>query len=204
MNALPANPLSLQRALKGAAVAAATLMLAACASAPAPVATASTASAPVVTPQLRSEFDAAMKSLQEKDVDKGIQLLNSVATQSQKNAVPFINLAIANKSIGQLKAAEDNLKKALEIEPENPVASNELGLVYRMTGRFDESRQVYEGILKKYPRYPVANKNLAILCDLYLRDYACALKGYEAYREAVPEDKIARVWIADVQKRIGK
>lgn len=192
-------------ALRMLVITGATLLLVACASRPAttPVTTATDA-APTITPELRNEFDNAMKSLQEKDVEKGIQLLNSVATQSQKNAVPFINLAMANKSIGQLKAAEDNLKKALAIEPDNPVASNELGLVLRMAGRFDESRQVYEGILKKYPRYPVANKNLAILCDLYLRDYACALRGYEAYSAAVPEDKSARVWIADVQKRIGK
>lgn len=181
------------------------LLLSACASrAPTPVETAGVEGRPVVTPEMRSEFDAAMRLLQEKDVEKGIRLLNSVATQSQKNAVPHINLAMANRSIGQLQAAEQSLKRALEIEPDNPVASNELGLVYRMAGRFDESRLVYEGILKRYPRYPVANKNLAILCDLYLRDYVCALKGYEAYSAAVPEDKSARVWIADVQKRIGQ
>lgn len=194
------------KTLMRVALGAGALLLAGCAgrTATAPVATTTLPGAPVVTPAMRNDFDAAMKSLQEKDVEKGMQLLNSVATQSQKNAVPFINLAMANKSIGQLQAAEDNLKKALAIEPDNPVASNELGLVLRMAGRFDESRQVYEGILKKFPRYPVANKNLAILCDLYLRDYACALRGYEAYSAAVPEDKSARVWIADVQKRVGK
>lgn len=153
---------------------------------------------------VRDDFDAAMKIIGSGQYEQAIELLNGVVTKSQKHAVPYINLGLAHARLGNTKATEDNLKLALVIEPDNPVANNELGLVYRKTGRFSEARQVYEGLLKKYPSFPLANKNLGILCDLYLRDYACALKGYEAYGSAVPEDKTVKIWISDVQKKIGK
>lgn len=169
------------------------------------------AEAPVLAPQatvlpqaVRDDFAAAMKLMYAEDYAKGIELLNGVVTQSQKSAVPYINLAIAHAKLGDTKKAEDNLKAALVIEPANPVAHNEFGVLYRKTGRFGEARQVYEGLLKTYPNFPLAHKNLGILCDLYLRDYACALKGYEAYSSAMPEDKNAKIWISDVQKRLGK
>lgn len=157
-----------------------------------------------VPQDVRDDFDSAMRLINSKEYEKGIELLNVVVTKSQKHAVPYINLAIANEKIGNTKEAEDNLVAALAIDPDNPVANNELGVVYRKTGRFPEARKVYEHILSKYPRFPVANKNLGILCDLYLRDYACALKGYEAYSSAVPEDKNVKIWISDVQKKTGK
>jgi tetratricopeptide (TPR) repeat protein len=92
----------------------------------------------------------------------------------------------------------------LSLEPDNPIANNEYGLLYRKTGRFNEARQLYESLLAKYPYYPLVHKNLGILCDIYLRDYQCALKEYEFYSGAEPDDKTAKIWIADVQRRLGK
>lgn len=176
-----------------------------CASAPAPapVPTGNLNAPAPISPQTRAEFDEAMQLIGAGNYEKGMELLRRVASQSQNNAVPHINLAIVNMKKGKLDDAENNLKKALEIDPDNPVANNELGILYRKTGRFAEARTTYEKLLGKYPRYPVANKNLAILCDLYLRDYECALRGYTAYSNALPDDKNARIWMADVHKRLG-
>ncbi|MDF3031663.1 MAG: repeat-containing protein [Moraxellaceae bacterium] len=181
----------------------ATALLAGCSSAPSRHGLAAGERNAAISPQARQDFDAAMQAIKAEEFEKGIALMDKVASESQKTAVPLINLALAQKNVGKLEQAEANLKKALALEPDNPVASNELAILYRKTGRFAESRQVYESILKKYPHFPLANKNLGILCDLYLRDYACALKGYQAYSTAMPDDKSARIWIADVQKRLG-
>lgn len=184
-------------------VVAASLLLGCAASPPAKVPVA-TAPGVQISPESRADFDAAMKLMKSEEYEKGIELLNGVVSKSQNSAIPYINLAIAQMKLGRLKEAEANLKTALGIEPGNPVSHNEFGVLYRKTGRFNEAQQLYENILKKYPNYPLAHKNLGILCDLYLRDYECALREYEAYRSAVPEDKNAKIWIADVQKRLGK
>jgi Flp pilus assembly protein TadD len=157
-----------------------------------------------ISAEARADFDAAMALIKAEEYQKGIELLDKVVEKSQNNPVPYINLGMAHAKLGNLKAAEDNLKIALSLEPDHPVANNEYGLLYRKTGRFNEARQLYEKLLAKYPYYPLVHKNLGILCDIYLRDYECALKEYEFYSGAEPEDKTAKIWIADVQRRLGK
>lgn len=167
----------------------------------------SQASAPPVvalTSEARADYEAAMDFIKAEEYEKGIELLNKVVKVSQRNAIPYINLALVYKKQGKLKLAEENLKLALNAEPENPVANNEYALLYRKTGRFTEARQIYEKILEKYPNFNMAHKNLGILCDLYMKDYECALKHYVVYSNVVQDDKTVKIWIADLQKRLGK
>jgi tetratricopeptide (TPR) repeat protein len=156
-----------------------------------------------VDADVRAEFEAAMKSLNAENFEKGIEQLNLLTQRAKTNTAPYINLAIAYQKVGNLAAAEENLKKALAINPDHPVANNEIGLLYRRTGRFPEAKMSYERALVKYPSFQPARKNLAILCDLYMRDLECALNNYQLYSLAVPNDKTVGIWIADLQKRLG-
>ena len=99
---------------------------------------------------------------------------------------------------------EASLLEAIAVNPRHPVAHNELGIVYRRTGRFEEARKSYEVALELQPSFHFARKNLAILCDLFISDVECALKHYELYREAVPDDKSVEIWIADLRNRNGQ
>ena len=157
-----------------------------------------------VDSKLRDDFDEAMKSLEAGNLDKGIAQLNQLTQRAKTNTAPYINLAIAYQKQGNLGAAEEDLKKALAINPDHPVANNEYGLLYRRTGRFAEAKKAYERALEISPLFLPARKNLAILCDLYLRDMDCALKNYQLYSQAVPDDKAVGIWIADLQKRLGR
>lgn len=150
---------------------------------------------------VRKDFDTAMKLIKAGKYDKGIELLNKVTAKSKNNSPPFINLAMAYHRTGNFKLAEENLQEALRIDPDNPVASHEYALLYRKTGRFSEARDLYEKTLTKYPGFHLAHRNLGILCDLYLRDYGCALQHYQAYSSAMPDDKAVKIWITDIQKR---
>jgi Flp pilus assembly protein TadD len=152
----------------------------------------------------RRNFDHAVAKMKDKDYAGAIELLEKVTAQSPGVTAPYIDLAIAYERTGQFEKAEENLKTALKLVPDHPVASNEYGLLYRKTGRFAEARAIYEKAIARFPDYYPAHKNLGILCDLYLDDSACALKQYQIYSEARPEDKKVKLWIADLRARAGR
>jgi len=153
---------------------------------------------------VRADFEKAMRYLRDGDYEQGAKLLVGVTERAPDRVVPYINLAIAYRRMGRLPAAEESIRKALAVAPEDPLANTEYGLICRKTGKFGEARKAYERALEQNPEFLPARKNLGILCDMYLRDAECALDHYRRYSTAVPEDKTVQVWIADLEKRLGK
>lgn len=152
---------------------------------------------------VREDFDRAIELLNKEKYDEAIKLLQKVIQKSQNNSAPYINIAIAYEKVGEMGLAEDNLKKALAINPSHPAAMNEYALLYRRTGRFAEAKKLYESLLEKYPSFMPAHKNLGVLCELYLNDYRCALEQYETYSSAFPDDEEVKLWIIGVKQKPG-
>jgi Flp pilus assembly protein TadD len=119
-----------------------------------------------------------------------------VTERAPDMAAAHIDLGIAYARTGDLDHAESSLRKALELNPRHPVAYNELGLVLRRKGQFAQARASYEAALAQFADYHYAHRNLAILCDLYIGDTACALEHYEAYSRMVPDDAEVAQWVA--------
>jgi len=157
-----------------------------------------------VSSEVRAEYESATRLLQQQRYPEGIALLVKVTEAAPTAITPQIDLGIAYGRTGDLDRAEASLQRALQLDPDHPIANNEIGMVYRKKGRFAEARASYEKALARYPSFHYAHRNLAILCDLYLQDVNCALQHYEAYRVAVPDDQEAVKWIADLHNRAGR
>jgi Tfp pilus assembly protein PilF len=155
-----------------------------------------------VDSDIQQSFDQALQLLEAEEYDTAISLLNSVIEREKRLTAPYINLAMAYRHKGNDKEAEKYLLKALEIDQAQPVANNELGIIYRKQGRFTDAKNVYTNALSEYPDYLPVIRNLGILCDLYLRDAQCALEQFTKYQEQVPDDKTIEIWIADLKTRM--
>ena len=157
-----------------------------------------------VSDAVRQDYERAVMLLEQGQTGQGVSLLESVVERAPEVSGPRIDLGVAKHREGDLEVAEQHLLKALELNPDHPVVHNELGIIYRKTGRFAEARRSYEAALAVYPGYHHARRNLGVLCDLYLADLECALSSYEAYMTTVPGDDQAAMWIADLRNRMGR
>ena len=152
----------------------------------------------------RRDFETAVGLIEAGELARGIELLKQVVEESPDAAAAHIDLGIAYRLSGELELAEASLGRALALNPRHPVAHNELGLVQRKLGRFEEARSSYEHALAIAPDFHFAQRNLAILCDVFLGDLACAIDHYEQYARSVPQDPQVGIWLADLRNRVGK
>jgi tetratricopeptide (TPR) repeat protein len=164
----------------------------------------STSANVAVTDEMRANYESAVGMLKEERYEPGIALLLKMTEKMPVLTAAHIDLGIAYARTGDLDRAEASLNKALQSDPKQPVTYNELGMVQRRKAQFAKARTSYEAALAQSADFPYAHRNLAILCDLYLGDYTCAMEHYEAYSRIVPDDAEVVKWIADLRNRAKK
>jgi len=84
----------------------------------------------------------------------------TLAEKGPDNYQSYIQFAKENITLKKYAEAEDNLKKAIEIHPNEPEPKNILGAVMEIQGRLEEARKLYKAALDLDPGYLKAQRNL--------------------------------------------
>ncbi len=155
-----------------------------------------------VSKKTAAAYNTALKHMRAKNYDTAILEMHKVAKMDERISGPWVNIGVAHKELGNVEKAKSAFQKALSINPKNPFALNELAILNRVDGEFDQAEKLYRQALSTYPDYENAHLNLAILCDVYLRKIDCALNHYQAYLNlSGGQDKQVNAWVSQLKKQ---
>ncbi|MFK8027300.1 MAG: tetratricopeptide repeat protein [Gammaproteobacteria bacterium] len=194
----------------------ATVLLSACNTMPEKVSSASQkekdASKAVVVKQdykisasLEQQFGFGVEAMVAENYPQAIEIFKRVAQKEPRASGPWVNIAIAYRKLDQIDKADEAIETAVKLNPKNPYALNQAGIIKREQGDFEQAQTLYKSALAEYPNYSNAHLNLAILCDLYLQKIVCAKSHYQAYQEIEKnDDKQVIAWMSALSRRESK
>jgi tetratricopeptide (TPR) repeat protein len=158
----------------------------------------------VIDPSKKQSFQNGVLALNEQDFLRAQSLFENIVQTHPKHSGAKLNLALALIGQEQHQAAIDMLKLAILDNPNNIHALNQLAILQRQQGQFDQAKLNWLAALTKWPDYAQAHYNLGILYDLYLGQFDLALNHYQQYQTYQEKpDRLVRAWVADIERRIN-
>ncbi|NKF23775.1 tetratricopeptide repeat protein [Solimonas sp. C16B3] len=186
------------------------LVLAACSSAPVQERPAppSKPAAPAVKPPDKGDpqarFDAALTQLKGGDRGGAEQAFLSLTQDFPQFPGPWVNLGIIYAKSNRVAPAIDALGHATQLDPNNVIAWNWLGILNRQAGYYDRAKLAYERGLQAAPDDAMTHRNYAILLDAYLKQPQAAIEQYKQYQSLTPKEDLAvTAWVAALEAQVG-
>lgn len=118
---------------------------------------------PLKTLRSKKRLDAAREHLAADRLDEARALYAQALTEDAGDVRALRGMGVLEARAGCLGAAEDWLRRALEVAPEDATALNDLGETLRLQGRADEARAVFESALRIDPDDAQVRNNLGVL-----------------------------------------
>jgi tetratricopeptide (TPR) repeat protein len=174
--------------------------------APAPGSTtannAAAASAAPVPNQAAQQYADALKLMKAGRVRDAEVQFKQLSAAYPQFAGPEVNLGLIYLQDSELPQAESAFKTALERNPANATAGNELGITERRLGKFAAAEAAYQRTIAAEPNYAPAYLNLGVLYDMYLAEPQKALEQFEHYIQLAGENKQVAGWVVELRNRV--
>lgn len=145
----------------------------------------------------------AIDALKQGQTKLAIEILEQLVGDASDKPFVFTNLGLAYFNLADLELAETAFQSAINIDENDFVAYNHLGILLRKKGEFAQALDNYQQAIRSNEKYAQAYLNLGILYDLYLQDLEKAVVQYEKYLALNGvEDKQVSGWIVDIKRRM--
>jgi tetratricopeptide (TPR) repeat protein len=159
-----------------------------------------------------ARFDHAMALLMRGDQEQAKQILLILEKQCASCSGVFFNLGLIYRDAGEFDSARRYLQKATQVNGDNLQAWNELAILHRQAGEFEAAENCYQQALQRWPSYPAAHLNLAILYELYMGRLSESLAHYMHYQELTENDESVdpgerrklQGWIALLERQLQR
>jgi len=119
--------------------------------------------------------------------DDAIKLYQNLVEKEPKAADVLFRLGEAERRKGELNAAIEDFRRCAQASPNDTACALQLGLLLDNVGKRDQSKPIYEQILKMNPDQPVALNNLAYIKAEEGGDLDQALSMAQRARQRLPK-----------------
>lgn len=152
-----------------------------------------------------SLFDNAVLAMQEQRFTDAEILLLELTAREPELSGPWANLGTVYLALDDPQAAEVAFRRAVEINPDNCAAYNEMGVMSRQNGDFLSAEANYLACVERVPDFREAYLNLGILYELYLGKLPEALAAYRTYQSLLEApDRRVEGWVMDLERRLTR
>jgi tetratricopeptide (TPR) repeat protein len=134
--------------------------------------------------------------------DEVISLLEPHMGNSKNDSALFFNeLGISYRNKNQLNESIQAYRKALSLDPENPVVMKNLADAFFLKKEYPQAVEMCQKALKSNPRFHQAHSTLG-LAYYWMERYPEALEEFEAVLKLNPQDEQARKFREAIRKKL--
>lgn len=159
--------------------------------------------APPLTAAQREAVDRARMMLVAGNPEAARSLLAGVRAERPDAAEVTARLGWVAQQLGNINDARALYREAIQQDPGEVMAVNNLALLLQEDGAFREAQLLLQKGLEVSGNSPELHYNLATLSEIYLLDLEAALRHYRRYQElAKSDDNEVAGWIRDLERRV--
>lgn len=115
-----------------------------------------TPTSPEVNKKYETLFDKGVIALKKARPKEALSFFKEAVKLVDNDAELFCNMGASYLQLKQISKGKHFLKKALELDPRNPIALLNFGLVQAIKGKYDEAIQTIEKLLEYNPHFSQA------------------------------------------------
>ena len=122
------------------------------------------------------------------------------------NVEALVHLGNDYFDAGNYEKAVETYQRYIRIDPRNADVIADMGVSYRKLGKSKEAVDAFRKALEVDPDHAMALFNLGIVLRDDLKDYAGALKAWDAFLQKAADSRYAvmvRPWVQQLREKIG-